>query len=152
MSHPLRSCRHTLPSLTHSALHGRRAAGSQLLPFLKLDLGVHYTLLTIIEILAAFLGLCLISALAGFSPSNYAIPSYKQSDKVLHFVAFFFVTVTFYWVLDTNRRKVVQVTFAVCTLGLGLVSELVQSLLPVRVHHFKYEGLTRIANVPEDWP
>ena len=83
------------------------------------------------------MALCVISALAGFSPSNYSIPSYKQSDKVLHFVAFFFVTVTFYWILETNRRKVVQLTFAVCTLGLGLVSELVQSFLPVGVQPLK---------------
>jgi hypothetical protein len=79
----------------------------------------------------AFIGLIFFSAAAGFSPSDYKIPSYKQSDKVLHFVAFFLITVTFYWILETSRRKVLQLTFTVCTLGLGCVSEVVQGLLPV---------------------
>ncbi|KAJ4365719.1 hypothetical protein N0V83_008339 [Neocucurbitaria cava] len=42
---------------------------------------------------AAFIGLILISAAAGFSPPDYTIPTYKQSDKVLHFVAFFLLTI-----------------------------------------------------------
>jgi VanZ family protein len=79
----------------------------------------------------AFLALLVFSAAAGFSPSDYKIPSYKQSDKVLHFVAFFLITLTFYWILETSRRKLLQVTFTVCTLGLGCVSEVVQGLLPV---------------------
>ena len=41
----------------------------------------------------AFVGVCLVAALAGFSPSQYNIPTYKQSDKVLHFITFFLVTV-----------------------------------------------------------
>lgn len=77
------------------------------------------------------MGLIFISAAAGFSPSDYSIPSYAQSDKVLHFVAFFLLTFAFYWILETSRRKVLQLTFAVCTVGLGLASEIVQGLLPV---------------------
>ena len=77
------------------------------------------------------MAICFISAAAGFSPTDYAIPSYKQSDKALHFVAFFFVTATFYWILETSRRKVIQLTFSVCTVGLGFASEIIQSLLPV---------------------
>jgi VanZ family protein len=72
-----------------------------------------------------------ISAAAGFSPPDYTIPTYKQSDKVLHFVAFFLITLSFYWILETSRRKVLQLTFTVCTLGLGCVSEVAQGLLPV---------------------
>ena len=79
----------------------------------------------------AFAALILISAAAGFSPSDYSIPSYKQSDKALHFVAFFLLTVAFYWILETSRRKVLQFTLLVCTLGLGVASEVVQGLLPV---------------------
>jgi VanZ family protein len=75
--------------------------------------------------------LLVFSAAAGFSPPDYKIPSYKQSDKVLHFIAFFLLTLTFYWILETSRRKVLQITFTVCTLGLGCVSEVVQGLLPV---------------------
>ncbi|KAF2278423.1 uncharacterized protein EI97DRAFT_499861 [Westerdykella ornata] len=80
---------------------------------------------------AAFLVLCAISALAGFSPSTYSLPTVHQSDKALHFIAFFLVTTAFYWVVETSRRKVLQLTFAVCTLGLGVVSEVIQSLLPI---------------------
>lgn len=79
----------------------------------------------------AFIGLIFVSAAAGFSPPDYKIPSYKQSDKALHFVAFFLLTLCFYWILETSRRKVLQLTFTVCTLGLGLASEVVQGLLPV---------------------
>ncbi len=79
---------------------------------------------------AAFAGLIIISAAAGFS--DYSLPSYKQSDKVLHFVAFFLLTLTFYWILETSRRKVLQITIIVCTIGLGIASEVVQGLLPVR--------------------
>jgi len=79
----------------------------------------------------AFIGLIFVSAAAGFSPSDYKIPSYKQSDKALHFIAFFLLTFCFYWILETSRRKVLQLTFTVCTIGLGVASEVVQGLLPV---------------------
>lgn len=81
--------------------------------------------------IAAFALILFFSAAAGFSPADYKIPSYKESDKVLHFVAFFLLTLSFYWILETSRRKVLQLTFTVCTLGLGCVSEVVQGLLPV---------------------
>ena len=76
------------------------------------------------------------SAAAGFS--DYSIPTYKQSDKALHFIAFFLLTLTFYWILETSRRKVLQLTFIVCTIGLGAASEIVQGLLPVgpKFHSF----------------
>lgn len=78
----------------------------------------------------AFVGVCLVAALAGFSPSQYNIPTYKQSDKVLHFITFFLVTILFYWILETNRRRVLQLTFIVCPLSLGFGSEIIQSILP----------------------
>ncbi|KAF2018446.1 hypothetical protein BU24DRAFT_390361 [Aaosphaeria arxii CBS 175.79] len=79
----------------------------------------------------AFVGICLICGLAGFAPhTQYDLPNYKQSDKVLHFVAFFLVTLSFYWILETNRRKVLQLTFTVCTVGLGFASEIIQGLIP----------------------
>jgi VanZ family protein len=76
-------------------------------------------------------GLIFVSAAAGFSPADYSLPSYKQSDKALHFIAFFLLTFTFYWILETARRRVLQYTFIVCTVGLGVASEVVQGLLPV---------------------
>ncbi|KAJ4300705.1 hypothetical protein N0V90_002793 [Kalmusia sp. IMI 367209] len=80
----------------------------------------------------AFAALIFISAAGGFAPPEYnALPKIKQSDKALHFVAFFLLTLTFYWILETSRRKVLQLTFTICTLGLGIASEIVQALLPI---------------------
>ncbi|KAF1920562.1 hypothetical protein BDU57DRAFT_583946 [Ampelomyces quisqualis] len=93
---------------------------------------------------AAFVLLLFISAAAGFSPPDYTIPTYKQSDKVLHFVAFFLITLSFYWILETSRRKVLQLTLTVCTLGLGCVSEVVQGLLPI---HRDFDYYDVLANV-----
>ncbi|KAL5121137.1 hypothetical protein ACEQ8H_000988 [Pleosporales sp. CAS-2024a] len=90
---------------------------------------------------AAFVLLIFISAAAGFSPPSYTIPTYKQSDKVLHFVAFFLITLSFYWIVETSRRKVLQLTFTVCTLGLGCVSEVVQGLLPIHRDFDYYDVL-----------
>ncbi|KAF2175557.1 hypothetical protein K469DRAFT_743291 [Zopfia rhizophila CBS 207.26] len=92
----------------------------------------------------AFLGICLVATLAGFSPQNYQIPIYKQSDKVLHFLAFFLLTICFYWILETSRRKVLQLTFTVCTVGLGFASEIIQGLLP-NGRNFDYYDI--LANV-----
>jgi VanZ family protein len=80
---------------------------------------------------AAFIGIILVSAAGGFSTPDYKIPTYGQSDKALHFVAFFALTLSFYWIIETARRKVLQLTFTVCTLGLGFASEIIQGLLPV---------------------
>ncbi|KAF2758109.1 hypothetical protein EJ05DRAFT_510937 [Pseudovirgaria hyperparasitica] len=79
---------------------------------------------------AAFSIVCIFAAGAGFAPSQYEIPSYKQSDKVLHFFTFFIVTTAFYWILETNRRRVLQLTALVCTLGLGVGSEFIQWAIP----------------------
>ncbi|KAF2641305.1 hypothetical protein P280DRAFT_517510 [Massarina eburnea CBS 473.64] len=91
----------------------------------------------------AFVALVFISAAAGFSPPEYSVPNYKQSDKALHFVAFFLLTFTFYWIIETNRRKVVQITFTACTVGLGCASEIVQGLLPI---HREFDYYDILAN------
>jgi len=75
-----------------------------------------------------FGALILASAYLGLAPST--IPSYKQSDKVLHFVTFFLLTACFYWIVESNKRKNLQLTIVVCTLGLGVGSEIAQALLP----------------------
>ncbi|KAH8727221.1 hypothetical protein GQ44DRAFT_738507 [Phaeosphaeriaceae sp. PMI808] len=93
---------------------------------------------------AAFLALLFISAAAGFSPSDYSIPTYKQSDKLLHFIAFFLITLSFYWILEASRRKVLQLTFTVCTLGLGCASEVVQGLLPIHRNFDYYDVLANV--------
>jgi len=72
--------------------------------------------------------LILAAAYLGLAPST--IPTISQSDKVLHFVTFFLLTICFYWILETNKRRNLQLTLLVCTLVLGVGSEVAQGLLP----------------------
>lgn len=53
-----------------------------------------------------------------------------QTDKLLHLLTFFALTATFYFILDTTRRRVLHYTLFVCTFALGLGGEVVQGLLP----------------------
>ena len=78
-------------------------------------------------LLGVFLLLCLVSAYAGFT--TLQLGQYVN-DKVLHFGTFFLLTVVFYWIVDTNRRRTLNMTLVVCTLALGVGSEFVQSFLP----------------------
>ncbi|CAC9887511.1 unnamed protein product [Aureobasidium pullulans] len=78
---------------------------------------------------AAFVVLILIAASLGLAPDR--LPKYKQSDKVLHFVTFFLITFCFYWIIETNRRRVIHFTLLACTVALSIGSEVVQGLLPV---------------------
>lgn len=73
-----------------------------------------------------FLLLLLIAAYAGLT--SIQLGQYVN-DKVLHFITFFIITVVFYWVVDTNRRRVMNMTLVVCTIVLGVGSEFVQSFL-----------------------
>ncbi|KAM7204290.1 hypothetical protein V8F20_003703 [Naviculisporaceae sp. PSN 640] len=52
------------------------------------------------------------------------------NDKFLHLITFFLLTLVFYWIIDTNRRRTLNLTLVVCTLGLGVGSEILQALLP----------------------
>lgn len=52
------------------------------------------------------------------------------NDKLLHVITFFLLTIVFYWIVDTNRRRILNMTLAVCTLALGVGSEFIQSFLP----------------------
>lgn len=78
----------------------------------------------------AFAVLLLLAAYLGLAPQT--IPSYKQSDKVLHFVTFLLITLAFYWILETSRRRALNITLFVCPVSLGIGSEIIQGLLPVR--------------------
>ncbi|KAK5108652.1 hypothetical protein LTR62_008143 [Meristemomyces frigidus] len=77
---------------------------------------------------AAFVILLLGSAYLGLS--NPKIPQYGQSDKGLHFITFFLITLTFYWVLEIPRRRAIHLTLLLCTGTLSIGSEVVQALLP----------------------
>ncbi|CEJ56326.1 hypothetical protein PMG11_02534 [Penicillium brasilianum] len=64
--------------------------------------------------------------------TSSSIPTNLQpNDKFLHLVTFFLLTVTFYWILDTTRRRTLHITLLVCTLGMSIGSEIVQGLLPI---------------------
>ncbi|GAA6039769.1 hypothetical protein JCM8097_004213 [Rhodosporidiobolus ruineniae] len=94
---------------------------------------VLYTLLTLILL-----------SLLGFHPTlaqHLAPPDVPFSDKVLHFVCFLAATVLFFqiWVVEEQARRVWYwawfnelVSVGVCVLAGGILSELVQSLLPYK--------------------
>ncbi|KAI0974672.1 hypothetical protein F4678DRAFT_420477 [Xylaria arbuscula] len=74
-----------------------------------------------------FFVLCLIAGYAGLSSLQL---DGIVNDKVLHAITFFTLTVVFYWVIDTSRRRTLNLTLVVCTLGLGIGSEFLQGFLP----------------------
>lgn len=81
----------------------------------------------------AFVFLIILAGYIGLLPhaTSSKIPSNLQpNDKFLHLITFFLLSVTFYWILDTTRRRTLHLTLIVCTLGLGIGSEIVQGFLP----------------------
>ena len=73
------------------------------------------------------------------------LPSEIQpNDKFLHLVTFFLVTLAFYWVFDTSRRRAVHLTLLFCTLGLGIGSEVLQGILP---NDRPFDPFDAIANI-----
>jgi len=98
-------------------------------------------------LVAAFLILFALSAFGGLLPHN-SLPTpaapFAQSDKVLHLLTFFALTLTFYFILDTTRRRVLHLTLGICTLGLGVGSEVVQGFLP---NDRNFDPLDVLANV-----
>ncbi|RAL01628.1 VanZ family protein [Aspergillus ibericus CBS 121593] len=81
----------------------------------------------------AFLFLLILAAYIGLLPhsTSSTIPSQLQpNDKFLHVVTFFLLSLIFYWVFDTTRRRTLHLTLLVCTIVLGIGSEIVQGILP----------------------
>lgn len=89
----------------------------------------------------------MLSTFGGLLPNSFlptpAAP-FAQSDKVVHFLTCFALTLTFYFILDTSRRRVLHLTLATCTLGIGVGSEVVQGLLP---NDRDFDPLDVVANV-----
>jgi len=52
------------------------------------------------------------------------------NDKALHALTLFILTTCFYWILDTSRRRNLNLTLLVCTGILGIGSEILQHFLP----------------------
>ncbi|KAJ9426711.1 hypothetical protein QL093DRAFT_2187519 [Fusarium oxysporum] len=82
------------------------------------------------SLLGVFLLLLLIAAYAGLT--SIQLGQYVN-DKVLHFTTFFALTVVFYWVVDTNRRRVMNMTLVVCTIFdlYDIIANVIGSLLGV---------------------
>jgi len=97
---------------------------------------------------AAFFVLLFLSAFGGLLPHSSLPPTpsapFPHSDKLLHLVTFFALTLTFYFILDTTRRRAVHVTLSVCTLAIGVGSEVVQGLLP---NGREFDALDVLANL-----
>lgn len=68
--------------------------------------------------------------LAGYAGLTAIHLDLYVNDKFLHLLTFFLLTVIFYWILDTNRRRTLHFTLVVCTLCLGVGSEFLQAFLP----------------------
>lgn len=68
--------------------------------------------------------------IAGYAGLSSLQPSAHVNDKFLHFITFFLLTTVFYWIVDTNRRRTLNLTLTVCTGVLGVGSEFIQGLLP----------------------
>lgn len=86
------------------------------------------------HITGAFIFLFFLAGYIGLLPhsENPSIPAqYHPNDKLLHAVTFFLLSLVFYWIPDTTRRRSLHLTLLVCTLGLGIGSEIVQGALPI---------------------
>ncbi|KAF3491567.1 uncharacterized protein GIQ15_01084 [Arthroderma uncinatum] len=85
-----------------------------------------------------FAALLLLSAYLSFAPHTTPpkegeppVPSPIQvNGKVVHLVTFFLLSLAFYWVLDTTRRRTLHLSLIVCTLVLGVGSEIARGLIP----------------------
>ncbi|KAL8941225.1 MAG: hypothetical protein Q9211_001900 [Gyalolechia sp. 1 TL-2023] len=74
-------------------------------------------------------GFTVLLLLAGYlRHSSLQIP--QVNPQILHLIAFFLLTLTFYWILDTTRRRLLNLTLLLVTFALGFGSEAVQILLP----------------------
>ncbi|CAD6503022.1 BgTH12-02693 [Blumeria graminis f. sp. triticale] len=54
----------------------------------------------------------------------------RVNEKILHSIIFFILTTSFYWILDTSRRRSFNFTLLVCTGVLGIGSEFLEGFLP----------------------
>ncbi|KAG9230316.1 hypothetical protein BJ875DRAFT_520491 [Amylocarpus encephaloides] len=76
----------------------------------------------------AFLFLFATAGYAGLT--SLQLDNFPINDKALHALTFFILTTCFYWILDTSRRRNLNLTLLVCTGILGIGSEFLQGFLP----------------------
>lgn len=90
-------------------------------------------------IAGAFLVVLLAAAYLGLG--SVQVP--QINDKILHFTTFFLLTLTFYWILDTTRRRTLNLTLLVVTVFLGTGSEAAQGIIANR----QFDPLDIAANI-----
>ena len=73
--------------------------------------------------------------------SSFQIP--QANAQILHLVAFFVLTLLFYWIFDSTRRRVLNFTLSFVTLLIGLGSEVVQGFVSAR----EFDPLNIAANI-----
>ncbi|KAL5002387.1 hypothetical protein BDV10DRAFT_157827 [Aspergillus recurvatus] len=81
----------------------------------------------------AFVFLLILSAYIGLlrhSESPSVPANLQPNDKLLHVVTFFLLSLIFYWIADISRRRTLHLTLVICTLALGVGSEILQGILP----------------------
>ena len=67
----------------------------------------------------------LVSAFCGFHPQSGLIPA---NDKVQHFISFFCMALSFYWLLDVSKRRATQLSLTTMLLA-SVVSEYAQAVI-----------------------
>jgi len=71
---------------------------------------------------------------SGFTPH----PENIVHDKLQHFLVFFFLTLLFYWIVDTTKRRILNMTIFF-SLIVDIGSEILQTLIvPVRSSFFHF--------------
>ncbi|KAI0178036.1 hypothetical protein BJ166DRAFT_586123 [Pestalotiopsis sp. NC0098] len=80
-----------------------------------------------LQFAGTFFVLCLLAGYLGLSSLQLG---HIINDKALHVLTFFILTIVFYWIVDTNRRRTLNLTLVVCTICLGIGSEFLQGFLP----------------------
>ena len=134
-----KTCRPFLPTHELDASHCERcvsatpsqASHDPLLPALKrLFLTLCTVAFIVLSLLASYLGL-----------SSIQIP--QVNDKFLHLFTFFLLTLSFYWIFDSTRRRILNLTLLFVTIFLGLGSEGAQGILNSR----PFDPLNIAANI-----
>ncbi|EFX00814.1 vanz-like protein [Grosmannia clavigera kw1407] len=73
---------------------------------------------------------CVLLVVAGYAGLSSLQLGHLINDKLLHLVTFFVLSVVFYWIVDTNRRRALNLAVGVCVFGLGIGSEVLQAVIP----------------------
>ncbi|KAK6197583.1 uncharacterized protein RJT21DRAFT_123413 [Scheffersomyces amazonensis] len=79
-----------------------------------------------IPVLLVFIASLVLAGYLGFANVHFG------HDKLIHFITFFILTIEFYFTFDTKHKSLKtlrSITLIVCTIGGGIGSEFIQSLV-----------------------